>query len=110
MRSIKYADLLNLSTEAVNEITSSSDSFSIIADEKIGENIAIFLNNERDYLSRERTVLSRLRYLWVGRRGFSIVPFVSIWNAACVHGFVIGDISQIEGGFEIFFRKPPMQK
>lgn len=95
MKSILYEQLPSLRNDELEDLTCSNVGFVVIANSGNGAAISAFLKNERKYSMGKKTFLDRIQYVWEGRVGFSIVPFISVWNNALVKGLEVKSIEDV---------------
>jgi hypothetical protein len=77
--------------------------FAISADQKTTDAIVKFVENEKRFLANKKSWRTRLAYLWGGLPGFSVVPFIGVWNSARLNGVIIKSIDKTGANYLIVF-------
>lgn len=89
MRVFRYEDLLKLDYSEIRQITSSEQTFSIVADVMLSERIQKFLANESNFRSSAQRLSDRIRYLTGGIHAMRLPNLMPLWNRAIMDGFAV---------------------
>lgn len=106
MRVYMYKDLLEVSHSGIAEITANPEAFKVVAEEKPGLRICLFLENEQSFAASDKSFVHRLKYVAGGLRGMLIPNFMPLWNRAVMDGFRVEKIERSGGVYEFVFTRP----
>ena len=104
MRIIRYEDLPKLDYSEIRQITSSEQTFSIVADGRLSERIQKFLANESDFRSSSQKLSDRIRYVIGGIHGMRLLNLMPLWNRAIMDGYAVQAVKSNDI-CEIVFKK-----